>query len=72
MRGTVAMANAGLNTNGSQFFIMHADTPLPHNYTISLGRVTSGLEVVDKIASSPTDGSDRPITEVKNGKSDNC
>ncbi len=64
VRGTVAMANAGPNTNGSQFFIMHADTPLPHNYTI-FGRVTSGLEVVDKIASSPTDGSDRPITEVK-------
>ena len=64
VRGVVAMANAGPNTNGSQFFIMHADTPLPHNYTI-FGRVTSGLEVVDKIASSPTDGSDRPITEVK-------
>jgi len=49
-RGVLAMANAGPNTNGSQFFIMHADYPLPPNYTI-FGRVTSGLEVVDQIAS---------------------
>lgn len=48
-RGTVAMANAGPDTNGSQFFIMHADSPLPPNYTI-FGKVTTGLEVVDKIA----------------------
>jgi cyclophilin family peptidyl-prolyl cis-trans isomerase len=48
-RGTVAMANSGPNTNGSQFFIMLADHPeLPHNYTI-FGKVTSGMEVVDKI-----------------------
>jgi len=47
-RGVVAMANAGANTNGSQFFIMLADTPLPKNYTI-FGRVTEGLEVVDQI-----------------------
>ena len=40
-RGTVAMANAGSNTNGSQFFIMHKDRSLPHKYTI-FGRVTSG------------------------------
>ncbi len=52
-RGTVAMANAGPNTNGSQFFIMHADYPLPPNYVI-FGKVTSGLEVVDKIATAPT------------------
>lgn len=48
-RGTVAMANAGPNTNGSQFFIMHADYPLPRNYVI-FGQVTEGLDVVDKIA----------------------
>jgi cyclophilin family peptidyl-prolyl cis-trans isomerase len=51
-RGTLAMANAGPNTNGSQFFIMHADYPLPPNYTI-FGQVTSGLDVLDKIASVP-------------------
>ncbi len=48
-RGAVAMANAGPNTNGSQFFIMHADYPLPKNYTI-FGKVTKGIEVVDAIA----------------------
>jgi cyclophilin family peptidyl-prolyl cis-trans isomerase len=58
-RGTVAMANAGPNTNGSQFFIMHSDYPLPHQYTI-FGRVTSGLETVDAIADAPRDGNDRP------------
>ena len=50
-RGTVAMANSGPNTNGSQFFIMHADYPLPPNYVI-FGHVTDGLEVVDKIATA--------------------
>lgn len=63
VRGTVAMANAGSNTNGSQFFIMHADYPLPNNYTI-FGKVVEGMDVVDAIASSPKDGSDRPLTEV--------
>ncbi len=48
-RGTVAMANAGPNTNGSQFFIMHSDVSLPKNYVI-FGSVVSGLDVVDKIA----------------------
>lgn len=50
-RGIVAMANAGPNTNGSQFFIMHQDTPLQKNYVI-FGKVTSGLDVVDKIATA--------------------
>lgn len=47
-RGILAMANAGPDTNGSQFFIMLADYPLPKSYTI-FGRVTSGLEVVDQL-----------------------
>lgn len=55
-RGTVAMANAGPNTNGSQFFIMHADVPLPKNYVI-FGRVTRGMDVVDAIATSPVKAS---------------
>ncbi len=58
-RGTVAMANAGPNTNGSQFFIMHTDYGLPHNYSI-FGQVTDGLDVVDTIANTPTGAQDRP------------
>ncbi len=65
--GTVAMANAGPNTNGSQFFIMHSDYQLAPNYTI-FGRVTEGQEVVDKIAASPTDSNNRPLSEVRMGK----
>src|SRR6266550_5180765 len=63
-KGIVAMANAGPNTNGSQFFIMHADYPLPPRYTI-FGRVTDGLDVVDAIATSATDRNDKPTSEVK-------
>ena len=62
--GTVAMANAGPNTNGSQFFIMHADYALPPSYTI-FGRVTEGQDVVNTIATSQTDRNDRPASEVK-------
>ena len=58
-RGTLAMANAGPNTNGSQFFIMHKDYGLPHNYTI-FGKVTAGLDIVDAIAALGTDPNDRP------------
>jgi cyclophilin family peptidyl-prolyl cis-trans isomerase len=58
-RGIVAMANSGPNTNGSQFFIMHADAGLPPNYTI-FGQVTDGLDVVDRIAEAPTGAQDRP------------
>lgn len=65
-RGTVAMANAGPNTNGSQFFIMHADQSLPKNYVI-FGKVTEGMDVVDSIAESPMqpggEGS-TPVTPV--------
>lgn len=63
VRGTVAMANSGPNTNGSQFFIMHKDYPLPHNYTI-FGKVVEGMNVVDAIASSATDRSDRPKENI--------
>ena len=53
VKGTLAMANAGPNTNGSQFFIVHgADVGLPPNYTI-FGNVTSGIDVLDTIATSP-------------------
>jgi cyclophilin family peptidyl-prolyl cis-trans isomerase len=62
--GTVAMANAGPNTNGSQFFIMHVDYQLPPSYTI-FGRVTEGQDIVNAIATSATDRSDRPVSEVK-------
>jgi cyclophilin family peptidyl-prolyl cis-trans isomerase len=58
-RGTLAMANAGPNTNGSQFFIMHKDYGLPKNYTI-FGQVTKGLDVVDAIASQPRNSRDLP------------
>ena len=62
-RGTVAMANAGPNTNGSQFFICHTDVGLPHSYTI-FGKVASGMEAVDSIATTATDRNDRPDGEV--------
>jgi cyclophilin family peptidyl-prolyl cis-trans isomerase len=55
-RGTLAMANAGPNTNGSQFFIMHQDYALQPNYTI-FGQVTGGLDVLDKIANTPVTAS---------------
>lgn len=61
-KGVVAMANSGPNTNGSQFFIMVADVPLPKNYTI-FGRVVSGQEVADTISETPRDkrNNDRPL-----------
>jgi cyclophilin family peptidyl-prolyl cis-trans isomerase len=63
-RGTVAMANSGPNTNGSQFFIMHQSVGLDHLYSI-FGHVVSGLEFVDAIATTPRDGNDRPLAEQK-------
>jgi len=67
-RGVVAMANSGPNTNGSQFFIMHQDYPLPANYII-FGQVVEGLDVVDKIATAPVEPSasgepSRPVKPV--------
>jgi peptidyl-prolyl cis-trans isomerase B (cyclophilin B) len=54
-RGVVAMANAGANSNGSQFFIVYRDSPLPANYT-PFGTVTAGLDVVDAVAAGGDDG----------------
>tara|TARA_B100001029_G_C14846581_1_gene331308 strand:+ start:43 stop:681 length:639 start_codon:yes stop_codon:yes gene_type:complete len=62
-KGILAMANAGPDTNGSQFFIMHVDYPLPYQYTI-FGIVTDGLDVIDKIASVETGDGDRPVNDV--------
>jgi cyclophilin family peptidyl-prolyl cis-trans isomerase len=62
-RGTLAMANAGPNTNGSQFFIMHADYALPKNYLI-FGLVTKGIGVVDSIATAPRNSRDLPDSPV--------
>jgi cyclophilin family peptidyl-prolyl cis-trans isomerase len=63
VRGTVAMANSGPDTNGSQFFIMHKDYALPHNYTI-FGKVIKGIEVVDAIANTPRNSGDKPLTDM--------
>ena len=68
-RGIVAMANAGPNTNGSQFFIMHQDYPLPPAYVI-FARVTKGIEIVDALAETPTtrgpDGAmSQPLTPLR-------
>ena len=60
LRGTLAMANSGPNKNGSQFFIMHQDYPLPPKYVI-FGKVLEGMDVVDKIAALETDSRDCPL-----------
>ena len=64
-QGTVAMANAGPNTNGSQFFIVTAspEVPLPPSYTV-FGHLTAGMDVAMKIQDVKTDASDKPIEDV--------
>jgi cyclophilin family peptidyl-prolyl cis-trans isomerase len=61
--GTLAMANAGPDTNGSQFFICHQDVGLPPSYSV-FGKAVDGLDVVDDIAKSATDARDRPQDDV--------
>lgn len=63
LRGTLAMANAGRNTNGSQFFVMHNDYPLPPSYTI-FGKLLSGEDVLDSIATTRTGAQDRPVEPI--------
>ena len=62
LRGTVAMANAGPNTNGSQFFVCLADVGLPNAYTI-FGEVTDGMDAVDAIAGLELRG-ERPTSDA--------
>lgn len=66
LRGTIAMANAGPNTNGSQFFIIQAldGTPWLQGRHTGFGVVTAGLDILDAIAAVDTDHSDRPLVDV--------
>jgi peptidyl-prolyl cis-trans isomerase B (cyclophilin B) len=65
-RGKLAMANAGPNTNGSQFFIVTIDAApwLDGKHTV-FGEVTSGMDVIDRIEGTETDGRDRPVDDVR-------
>jgi cyclophilin family peptidyl-prolyl cis-trans isomerase len=66
VRGALAMANAGPNTNGSQFFIVTTDAApwLDGKHTV-FGQVTGGMDVVDQIEGAETDARDKPLSEVR-------
>src|SRR3954452_25257536 len=66
VRGALAMANAGPNTNGSQFFIVTIEAAdwLDGKHTV-FGQVTTGMESVDAIEGTPTDGRDKPLDDAK-------
>ncbi len=68
-RGTVAMANAGADTNGSQFFLVYGDSSLPPQYT-PFGVITEGLEILDEVAAAGSDesngaGDGKPVLPVQ-------
>ncbi|MEK6853681.1 MAG: peptidylprolyl isomerase [Nanoarchaeota archaeon] len=64
VRGTIAMANAGPNTGGSQFFINVADNTFLDGKHPVFGKVVEGMDIVDEIVSVETDGQDRPVEDV--------
>jgi cyclophilin family peptidyl-prolyl cis-trans isomerase len=66
VRGALAMANAGPNTNGSQFFLVTAPEAswLDGKHTV-FGQITEGMDVVDKIEGTPTDARDKPVQDVR-------
>ena len=66
VRGTLAMANAGPNTNGSQFFIVTADaTPWLDGKHTAFGRVVEGMDAIDAIDAAETGPGDKPVSDVK-------
>jgi peptidyl-prolyl cis-trans isomerase B (cyclophilin B) len=66
VRGALAMANAGPNTNGSQFFLVTTEAApwLDGKHTV-FGQITEGMDVVDKIEGKPTDARDKPTDDIK-------